>query len=316
MKSSATSKPPCRRPDLGGPFQRVSLLALLFGSLVWSAAAAKPNIVFILADDLGWRDVGCYGSTFHKTPNIERWPNAGMMFTQAYAANPLCSPTRASILTGQYPGAHRHHRAGLPRAGGEARSQPCGRAAPPDQRCLVADERHAARHRTTSRWPRRCKAAGYATGHFGKWHLGRGALQPAAAGLRRGRAALARARAGGQLRRAVEVPADAQVHRPARRAHRGPHGRGGGQVHPRQQGPAVLPQLLGVLGPRALRRQEVAGREIPRRPMDENCRSATRSTPRWSRASTTPWARWSDRWKRAELLDRTRSSSSSPTTAA
>jgi arylsulfatase A-like enzyme len=61
------------------------------------------NIVFILVDDLGWKDLGCYGSTFYETPNIDRLASQGMMFTQAYAANPVCSPTRASIMTGQYP---------------------------------------------------------------------------------------------------------------------------------------------------------------------------------------------------------------------
>lgn len=66
-------------------------------------ASGAPNIVLILADDLGWRDVGCYGSTFHETPNIDRLAARGVKFLQAYAASPLCSPTRASILTGQYP---------------------------------------------------------------------------------------------------------------------------------------------------------------------------------------------------------------------
>ena len=62
-----------------------------------------PNIVFFLADDLGWRDAGCYGSTFYETPNIDRLAKQGMRFTNAYAACPVCSPTRASIMTGKYP---------------------------------------------------------------------------------------------------------------------------------------------------------------------------------------------------------------------
>ena len=64
---------------------------------------ARPNLVFILADDLGWKDTSLYGSTFYETPNLERLARRGMMFMNAYAANPLCSPTRASILTGLYP---------------------------------------------------------------------------------------------------------------------------------------------------------------------------------------------------------------------
>ena len=63
----------------------------------------KPNFVFILADDLGWTDLGCYGSTFYETPNLDRLAATGMKFTQGYAACPVCSPTRASIMTGKYP---------------------------------------------------------------------------------------------------------------------------------------------------------------------------------------------------------------------
>ncbi len=66
-------------------------------------AGEKPNIVFILADDLGWADIGCYGSTFHETPNLDRLAKEGMRFTDAYASAPVSSPTRASILTGKSP---------------------------------------------------------------------------------------------------------------------------------------------------------------------------------------------------------------------
>jgi hypothetical protein len=62
----------------------------------------KPNIVFILIDDMGWPDVTCYGSKFHETPNIDRLASQGMKFSDAYAACPVCSPTRASIMAGQY----------------------------------------------------------------------------------------------------------------------------------------------------------------------------------------------------------------------
>ena len=63
----------------------------------------KPNIVFILADDLGWMDLSCMGSSFYETPNLDRLAREGMRFTDAYAACPVCSPTRASIMTGLYP---------------------------------------------------------------------------------------------------------------------------------------------------------------------------------------------------------------------
>ena len=65
--------------------------------------AGPPNIVFIVADDLGWADLGCYGNRFHDTPAIDRLRGQGMRFTCAYAAAPCCTPTRAGILTGQYP---------------------------------------------------------------------------------------------------------------------------------------------------------------------------------------------------------------------
>ncbi|HYH55210.1 MAG TPA: sulfatase-like hydrolase/transferase, partial [Anseongella sp.] len=63
----------------------------------------RPNFVFILADDLGWTDLGSFGSTFYETPHLDLLASEGMKFTQAYAASPVCSPTRASILTGKYP---------------------------------------------------------------------------------------------------------------------------------------------------------------------------------------------------------------------
>ena len=67
------------------------------------ADSSAPNIIFILIDDLGWRDLGCYGSTFYETPNLDRLAERGMLFTDAYASCPVCSPTRASFQSGQYP---------------------------------------------------------------------------------------------------------------------------------------------------------------------------------------------------------------------
>ena len=78
------------------------------GWLLWFACAAvsgaeRPNVVFFLADDLGQRDLGIYGSAFYETPNIDRLAKEGASFSNAYAACPVCSPTRASLLTGKYP---------------------------------------------------------------------------------------------------------------------------------------------------------------------------------------------------------------------
>ena len=67
------------------------------------AADSTTNVVLFLVDDLGWADVGCYGSEFYETPNIDRLAAEGVRFTDAYAACHVCSPTRASILTGKYP---------------------------------------------------------------------------------------------------------------------------------------------------------------------------------------------------------------------
>ncbi|MBM4088053.1 MAG: hypothetical protein FJ276_01290 [Planctomycetes bacterium] len=62
-----------------------------------------PNIVLVLADDLGWSDLACYGSDLHETPHLDRLSGQGVRFTNAYAASPVCTPTRASLLTGKYP---------------------------------------------------------------------------------------------------------------------------------------------------------------------------------------------------------------------
>ncbi len=67
------------------------------------AAERTPNVLFILIDDLGWKDLGCYGSTYYRTPNIDRLAEQGVRFTDAYAACAVCSPTRAALLTGKYP---------------------------------------------------------------------------------------------------------------------------------------------------------------------------------------------------------------------
>lgn len=148
-----------------------SLLALLMLLVLPSAAfaAGKPNIVIILADDLGQRDLGCYGSTFHKTPHIDALARRGMKFTQAYSASPLCSPTRASLLTGLHPArigitAPNCH---LPTVSLEKRLS----AGSPTTRVLNADSitRLDTSYLTL---PKVLRGAGWRTGHLGKWHLG------------------------------------------------------------------------------------------------------------------------------------------------
>ncbi len=82
----------------------LGVLALTWGGCT-PPASAPPNFLFILVDDLGYMDIGAYNpDTFYETPNVDRLANEGMRFTDAYAAAPVCSPTRASIMTGKYPG--------------------------------------------------------------------------------------------------------------------------------------------------------------------------------------------------------------------
>ena len=144
------------------------LLVVLALSAIHTGAAAerpvgRPNIVFFLADDLGQRDLGCYGSTFYETPNLDRLARDGARFTDAYAACPVCSPTRASILTGQWP-----QRTGITDYIGAAmrpeqwkRNTPSLPAPYTDRLALDAPTLAKA-----------LKSAGYATFFAGKWHLG------------------------------------------------------------------------------------------------------------------------------------------------
>ncbi len=120
--------------------------------------AAGPNVVFILIDDLGWADLGCYGNQFHETPNIDRLAREGMRFTNFYAASPVCSSTRASIHAGQYPA-----RVGITnfipghyRPYARLTEPPILNALPLPITTLAESLRRA----------------GHRTGHFGKWHLG------------------------------------------------------------------------------------------------------------------------------------------------
>ena len=82
---------------------QIRLVLLLLFFMGTTQAAQKPNIVFFLVDDLGLGDVGCFGSTFHETANIDRLCSDGLKFTQAYSACTVCSPSRAAILLGKYP---------------------------------------------------------------------------------------------------------------------------------------------------------------------------------------------------------------------
>jgi arylsulfatase A-like enzyme len=140
------------------------LLLALFPLAAFAApeparSPTRPNLVFILADDLGWADLGCYGSTFYETPHLDQLAAKGMRFTDAYAACSVCSPTRASILTGKYP-ARLHLTDWLP-----------GQPDRPDhklKRPVILD--HLPLEEVT--FARALREGGYRTGFIGKWHLG------------------------------------------------------------------------------------------------------------------------------------------------
>ncbi|MDG1356262.1 MAG: sulfatase-like hydrolase/transferase, partial [Opitutales bacterium] len=83
-------------------FKLLILCFLLIGS-IHAKRSEKPNVILFLVDDLGYTDLGFTGSTFYETPNLDALAQKGVFFDNAYAANPVCSPTRASILTGKYP---------------------------------------------------------------------------------------------------------------------------------------------------------------------------------------------------------------------
>ncbi|MEY4033981.1 MAG: hypothetical protein RL492_1175 [Verrucomicrobiota bacterium] len=130
---------------------RLLLCALLPLAL---PAADRPNILFVLIDDMGWGDFSCFGNTEAKTPNIDRLAAEGLRFTQFYVNSPICSPSRCALLTGQYPQrwkitSYLNNRADNARRG----------------MAQWLDPRAPSLGRTL-------QAAGYATGHFGKWHLG------------------------------------------------------------------------------------------------------------------------------------------------
>lgn len=139
------------------------VLILLVGNRVSIAADSPPNVIVFLVDDLGQRDLSCYGSTFYETPNVDRLAKEGARFTDAYAACPVCSPTRASIMSGKWP-----QRVGItdyigaPMVPENWKRNTKMLPAPYSDRLDLSEPTLA----------KLMKQAGYATFFAGKWHLG------------------------------------------------------------------------------------------------------------------------------------------------
>jgi arylsulfatase A-like enzyme len=140
--------------------KRLALIAaglmLACSALPAFAADARPHIIFILADDLGPGDLGCYGGKLAPTPNIDRLAKQGTRFTQYYSASPICSPSRAGLITGQFPARWRITSFLQTRAGNRG--------------CEQADFLDP----SAPSLPLALRSADYVTAHFGKWHLGGG----------------------------------------------------------------------------------------------------------------------------------------------
>lgn len=134
----------------------LTMLLSLFATALCHAAPPRPNVIFILIDDMGYGDLSCYGNPDVKTPHIDQLAAEGVRFTQFYVASPICSASRVGIMTGQYPARHRIN--------------------------SFLATREAQKKNDSANWldpdavllPKLLHDAGYATAHFGKWHMGGG----------------------------------------------------------------------------------------------------------------------------------------------
>lgn len=124
----------------------------------------KPNILFVVVDDLGWADLGCYGADLHETPHIDRLASNSLLFTNSYAAAPVCSPTRASIMTGKYPARLNFTIWSEAASVAERKNQEVYKFLPPQTVENLATEEITLAEKL--------KENGYLTAHIGKWHIG------------------------------------------------------------------------------------------------------------------------------------------------
>ncbi len=146
------------------------LLVVPLAGAAAERASVRPNVIVFLVDDMGWMDCGAYGSKYYQTPHIDRFAQRAMRFTDAYA-QPLCSPTRASLLSGKYSARH-----GVTSASGHQPPQPPGysflpQTASPAQALLVPASKNFLEPAEYT-LAEALRDAGYRTAHIGKWHLG------------------------------------------------------------------------------------------------------------------------------------------------
>ncbi len=147
---------------------------LLFSSLSSHAKTpihSRPNILLILIDDMGWKDIGCAGSKYYLTPNIDKLASEGVQFLNAYSAAPVCTPSRGAIYSGKYPARTKLTTVFLGPAGPDDRLHDISKYRGDKHQFLEARNRHAL-PRSEEIFASAIADAGYTTGFFGKWHIG------------------------------------------------------------------------------------------------------------------------------------------------
>ena len=173
MPRQSVSTPRWNRPSAIRPLACLGCFVAILASATTASTAESarpPNVILIVADDLGASDLGCCGSKFHRTPHLDRLANEGVRFAQGYAACPVCSPTRAALMTGKYPARLQitDWLPGRPDNSSQKLNRPALRQHLPLSEITIAEA---------------LKAAGYATASIGKWHLGGEDYGPAQQGF-------------------------------------------------------------------------------------------------------------------------------------